>query len=139
MEMAKKVFGYSVALLIVLIASYVPAAEERAYRVTVARVVDGDTVQVFIDMDLDCRLETVRLADIDTPELRGRERRRALDAKMFLVNLIEGREVWLCVKLNRRGEIRRGRYRRIIGRILYQGRDVGQLLLAVGLAEPYGK
>ena len=43
------------------------------YDTTIRRIVDGDTVDVWIDLGFDVRIrERVRLAGIDTPESRTR-------------------------------------------------------------------
>ena len=50
---------------------YVPAVE---FRGTVERVIDGDTVQVLLDLGFDALARVqLRLADVDAPELRGAE------------------------------------------------------------------
>lgn len=42
------------------------------YYAEVKRVIDGDTLEVVIDLGFDVlREETIRLMDIDTPEIRG--------------------------------------------------------------------
>ena len=55
------------------------------YHATVPRVVDGDTVDVVIDLGLGTsRLERLRLFGIDSPETRGDEREAGLAAKQWL-------------------------------------------------------
>lgn len=62
------------------------------YRAVVKAIIDGDTIDVFIDMGLNkYAYETVRLRGIDTPELRGgsaRSRARARKAAAALAVLI---------------------------------------------------
>ena len=61
---------------------------------SVDRVVDGDTVDVIIDLGFDLKKkERVRLAGIDTPESRTRdleEKAMGLEAKDHLTGMLEG-------------------------------------------------
>ena len=63
------------------------------YRATVRRVIDGDTLEVDIDLGFKTILkkEKLRLLGIDTPELRSRninERAHAQEAKYFVEKLL---------------------------------------------------
>jgi len=84
------------------------------YRAVVRRVIDGDTLEVDIDMGFSTVLhkEKVRLLDIDTPELRSKdlnERKRAQEAKAFVQELLpEGTEVVLRTQKDKKGKY--GRY-----------------------------
>ena len=52
------------------------------YSVTIDRVVDGDTVDIWIDLGFDVRIfERVRMAGIDTPESRTRDAREKIFGK----------------------------------------------------------
>ena len=60
--------------------------EPYVYNATIERVVDGDTIDVTLDLGFDVRLhkQRCRLAGIDTPESRTRdlaEKKLGLDAK----------------------------------------------------------
>ena len=61
---------------------------------SVDRVVDGDTVDVIIDLGFDLtKKERVRLAGIDTPESRTRdleEKAMGLEAKDHLTGMLKG-------------------------------------------------
>ena len=102
----------------------------------VERVVDGDTVVVVATIWLGQTITThVRIAGVDTPELRGdcpRERDMAQAARDRLNNLLAPSEVTLH-------GVRLGTYAgRVIAEIRdSQGRDVGAVLLAQGLARAY--
>lgn len=103
---------------------------------TVLDVIDGDTITVRARIWLGQAIETrVRLADIDTPELRGRcERERALAeaARDTLIAGIADRPVVLS-------DIRYGTYAgRVVARVSADGTaDFGQTLLSAGLARAY--
>ena len=62
----------------------------------VTKVVDGDTIDVVIDLGFDISFTTrVRLAGIDTPESRTRdlaEKALGLESKAYLASILEGAE-----------------------------------------------
>ena len=87
------------------------------YSCKVKRVVDGDTMDVILDLGFDilysCR---VRLAGIDTPESRTRdldEKARGKLSKAFLQECIKGRKVVLKTKL----KDSRGKFGRVIAEV----------------------
>jgi micrococcal nuclease len=98
------------------------------FRVTeINRVVDGDTIDVTIDLGFDLyKKERVRIAGIDTPEKRTRdleEKALGLDAtdwmKKHLEETIEGEEE-LTIRTELKGGM--GKYGRLLG-WLYIGED----------------
>lgn len=94
---------------------------------------DGDTFVMLSG-------EVVRIEGIDTPEMRcqcSSECRRALAALSITRNAIaEG--VTLHRGMRRDGSLRTDRYGRTIARVtLADGRDLGELLIARGLARPW--
>jgi micrococcal nuclease len=98
-------------------------------------VLDGDTVALPCATPFPGCAEKVRLLDIDTPEsFRPHceaELRAGLKAKARLVEIVRGEEV----EVERSGKL--DRYRRTLGRLHVTGIDVGETLLAEGLALPY--
>jgi len=65
------------------------------YKATLERVIDGDTIDVTLDLGFDVKLhkQRCRLAGIDTPESRTRnlaEKALGLKAKERLIELCEG-------------------------------------------------
>ena len=102
----------------------------------VVRAHDGDTLlvraRIWVGQDI---VVHARIAGIDTPELRGRcarEKRLAQKAKDF----VSARVASGMVRLVR---IRIGKYagRVVTGVTTDDGTDLGQALLAAGLARPY--
>ncbi len=102
----------------------------------VIRVQDGDTLlvraRIWVGQDI---VVHARIAGIDTPELRGRcarERRLAVKARDFVTAQVASRLVRLV-------RIRYGKYagRVVTGVETENGTDLGQALLAAGLARPY--
>ncbi len=102
----------------------------------VTRVVDGDTVVVEATIWIGQTVTThVRLAGIDTPELRGdcpTERLLAQAARDGLADLLDASAVTLH-------GVRNGAFagRVVAGIHDSLGRDVAAALLAQGLAQPY--
>ena len=85
------------------------------YRVEIKRIVDGDTVDVDIDLGFGIWMknERIRLYGIDTPESRTRdleEKKYGLAAKMFLENMLDDTKI--IMKTNKDAE---GKFGRILG------------------------
>ena len=105
------------------------------YQAELERVVDGDTVDVTLDLGFDVKLhkQRVRLHGIATPESRTRnlaEKKLGLAAKERLKELCVGR-----FKVKSLGK---GKYGRVLG-IPYteDGQDICQLLIDEGHAVEY--
>ena len=89
------------------------------YRAKVLKVVDGDTVDVDIDLGFGIVLtdERVRIMGIDTPESRTRdkvEKKFGLAAKARLKQLL-GKSCVLKTQINKNGEDMKGKFGRILG------------------------
>ena len=108
----------------------VPPSRKSCYNfrvVSIDRVVDGDTIDVTIDLGFDLyKSERVRVAGIDTPEKRTRdldEKALGIDAtnylKKKLEETIEGDEE-LTIRTELKGGM--GKYGRLLG-WLYIGED----------------
>ncbi len=107
----------------------------------VVSVIDGDTLEVRVHIWLGQDLNTrVRLAGIDAPELKGkcdRERDLALRARAYLLARLEPAAAGAGMV-----RLREVRYGKFAGRVLARvetldGADLGQGLVAAGLARPY--
>ncbi|MFO1190100.1 MAG: thermonuclease family protein [Alphaproteobacteria bacterium] len=104
-------------------------------------IIDGDTLAVRARIWLGQEIETrVRLKGIDAPEMNGRcERERVLAraAKAFLAQQVAADEGQFTYRLR---EVRWDKYGgRVIARLERpDGQDVGDALVAAGLARPYG-
>lgn len=101
-----------------------------AERIVVVRVIDGDTIVARIDG----RIERIRLAEIDAPEMSGEkecERSAAQAAKHALAGLLAHVEI----EAHTRG---RDRYGRILATLrLPDGTDAGTWMMERGHARPY--
>ena len=111
------------------------------YKATVTRVVDGDTVDLEVDLGMNILVkERVRLARINTPETYGvkktsEEYKAGVKAKRRLAELVEGKQVTIETIKDRKGK-----YGRYIAELYVLEKDwfsVNTLLLDEGLAEPY--
>jgi micrococcal nuclease len=100
------------------------------YSCKVERVVDGDTVDVVLNLGFDIMYKSrVRLYGIDTPESRTRnldEKARGKMASAFLKNAIDtGEKVVIQTKL----KDSRGKFGRVLGNIIVDGININQLMI----------
>jgi len=87
------------------------------YKCKVKRVVDGDTMDVILDLGFDVHHAVrVRMAGIDTPESRTRdkdEKARGKLSKAFLKESIKGRKIILKTKI----KDAKGKFGRVIAEV----------------------
>ena len=114
---------------------------QNEYDVVVIKVVDGDTVDVDIDLGFGVTLrdERVRIMGIDTPESRTRDKVEDLfgeAAKARLKELMsEGAK--LITTEDRHGEDMKGKFGRILGDFKVDGKRVTDILIEEGHAVAY--
>jgi len=107
------------------------------YRAIINRVVDGDTVDVDIDLGFNIVLtnERVRIMGIDTPESRTAdpvEKVFGLAAKERLKELL-GKQSILKTEVSKDGEDMKGKFGRILGDFLTEdGRRVTDIMIEEG-------
>ena len=112
------------------------------YKVKVVRVIDGDTVDVDIDLGFGIwlRKERVRIMGIDTPESRTRdkvEKAFGLASKAKLKELLKNGAI-LKTQVSKKGEDMKGKFGRILGDfILEDDRKVTEVLIKEGHAVAY--
>ena len=111
------------------------------YRATIIKIIDGDTVDVDIDLGFNVLLkdERVRIAGIDTPESRTRdleEKKFGLAAKARVKELL-GKTCVLQTQINKNGEDMKGKFGRILGdfKVYDTKTDTWKLLTEVLVAE----
>jgi len=106
------------------------------YRANVTSVYDGDTITVSIDCGFGIVLkdQKIRLLGINAPEVRGEQRESGLVTRDRLREKIDGKQVLLKTKKDKKGK-----YGRWLGTIWIEEEDVNQWLLTEGLAQEYGK
>ena len=117
------------------------------YRATIVKIVDGDTVDVDIDLGFNVVLrdERVRIAGIDTPESCTRdleEKKFGLAAKARVKQLL-GKTCVLKTQINKSGEDMKGKFGRILGDFnVYDSETdswklLTSILISEGHAVPY--
>jgi micrococcal nuclease len=106
------------------------------YNCKVKRVVDGDTVDVVIDLGFDIHFATrVRLYGMDTPESRTRnkdEKVRGLMSKDFLKEWMEKDDVIIRTRKDKKGK-----FGRVLGEMLVRGENVNKLMVKECYAVEY--
>ena len=112
------------------------------YRCKVLRIVDGDTVDVDIDLGFGVWMhrERIRIMGIDTPESRTRdkvEKKFGLASKARLKELL-GKTGILKTQVSKKGEDMKGKFGRILGDFFTEdGRMVTDILVEEGHAVAY--
>lgn len=106
------------------------------YRCLLDRVVDGDTVDITIDLGFSAFLhkQRIRLYGINTPELRSSnpdERVKAKEATERLKELLPKEFIVRTTK------DKRGKYGRILGTLIVEDNDINQQLITEGHAVKY--
>tara|TARA_B100000686_G_C16630547_1_gene884425 strand:- start:362 stop:835 length:474 start_codon:yes stop_codon:yes gene_type:complete len=115
------------------------------FRVTeIAKVVDGDTIDVIIDLGFDLsKKERVRVAGVDTPEKRTRdleEKALGLEATSWLKEKLEGAILGdddLVIRTELHGGV--GKYGRLLGWLYIGDCDISlnEQMIAEGYAWSY--
>ena len=107
------------------------------YKASVTRIVDGDTVVVDIDLGFGVWLrdQSVRLAKINAPEIKGITKKSGIEAKEFLKKMILNK--WVQI----RTEKGREKYGRWLGTFLIEEDsnliDINHKMVLEGYAVPY--
>ena len=111
------------------------------YRAKVVRVIDGDTVDVDIDLGFGIwqKNERVRIMGIDTPESRTRnkiEKKFGLAAKAKLKSIL-GKTTVLKTTINKKGLDMKGKFGRVLGDFLQDDKSVAKTMCETGHAVAY--
>ena len=113
------------------------------YKCKILRVVDGDTVDVDIDLGFGVWMhrERVRMMGIDTPESRTRdkvEKAFGLASKARLKELLPiGSTGILKTEIDRSGEDKKGKFGRILGDFIIKDKRATEILIEEGHAVAY--
>ena len=116
------------------------------YKCTILRVVDGDTVDVDIDLGFGVWMhkERVRMMGIDTPESRTRdkvEKKFGLASKEYVKAYLPiGSMQILKTEIDKSGEDKKGKFGRILGDFLvYDSKeDAQKKLTEIMISQGYG-
>ena len=107
------------------------------YECEVTRVVDGDTIDVILDLGFNVLHKArVRLFGIDTPESRTRDKDEKVRGKMaakFLQNAIDSGDVVIRTEL----KDSRGKFGRVLGTVVVNEVDINQAMCNAYLAVSY--
>ena len=100
------------------------------YRCKILRIVDGDTVDVDVDLGFGTWMhkERVRLFGIDTPESRTRdkeEKKYGLMAKEFVKQFVKGDSI----KLTTQKYDAKGKFGRILGDIIVDNKSLSDTMI----------
>ena len=111
------------------------------YRANVVNIVDGDTIDVDIDLGfyILIRNQRIRLVGIDAPEKRGDAREEGKAATAFLENLIVGKSIILKTIKGRDEADRDDSFGRWLGIVYLDGKDINQAMIDAGHAEIYDR
>ena len=130
-------------VLLLLIWGWAGMATAETLPARVVSVIDGGTIVVELGapgaLPEVFRVISVRLVGIDTPEIHHRcksateqtqLRAKAAEAKHYLATLLPAGS---AVTLE---DVARGKFFRLVARVMHLGMDVNQQLMAAGLAKP---
>lgn len=108
------------------------------YSAEVTRVVDGDTVDAFVDLGFDMHSkQRVRLFGINTPECRTRnkeEKKAGLAAKARLVEMLRENKNKCVIKTRLD---KKGKFGRVLGILYVNNCDLNTQLVKEGHAKKY--
>ena len=111
------------------------------YKVNIVKIVDGDTVDVDIDLGFGMWIkdERVRMMGIDTPESRTRdkvEKKFGLASNQRLKSML-GKKGILKTQVNKKGEDMKGKFGRILGDFVVDDKMATEILVEEGYAVAY--
>ena len=102
----------------------------------IVKMYDGDTITVFVDLGFNTtRLEVLRLARINAPEIRGEERSAGLASREYLIERLEA-----AVNMHKNITIKtykdhKGKYGRYIADVFVDGVCINDEMVNEGFAE----
>jgi len=106
------------------------------YRALCVKVVDGDTIDAFVDLGFDLwAKKRIRLFGIDTPETRTKnleEKQKGIAAKAFLKQTLEKNNYEFILLSHGVGK-----YGRCLGELFIDDINVNKLLIKEGHAKKY--
>jgi len=108
------------------------------YKAIVIDIIDGDTIKTDIDLGFGIWLrgQSIRLAKINAPELKGATFKAAQESKEFLKSLILNK--WIMIRTEKDNKEKYGRW---LGTILLEEDknliDINHKMVAEGYAKTY--
>ena len=108
------------------------------YSCTVDRVVDGDTIDVILDLGFDILYRTrVRLYGIDTPESRTRDKDEKVRGKLASAYLKEAIDKGSKVVIETKLKDSKGKFGRVLGNVIVDRANINQEMIDNYLAVAY--
>ena len=107
------------------------------YKAHVTDAYDADTITVDIDLGFNTWIhgERIRLARINAPEVKGKEKVQGKLARDWLRERILGKEILLRTIKSKKGADSKGKYGRYLGEIMLDGENMNDALVEAGHAE----
>jgi micrococcal nuclease len=103
------------------------------YKAKVLSIYDADTITCEVDLGFKIKVvKKIRLAGINAPELKGNQREQGLLARDYLRSLIDGKTILLKTSKDKGGK-----YGRLLGTIIFEDRNINDLLVEEGYAVKY--
>jgi len=108
------------------------------YKTKIRRFVDGDTVDVDIDLGFGMIFskQRIRLYGIDTPESRTRDKEEKFYGKLAAQFLKDQCKKGSCITLKTYLD-KKGKFGRILGEIIVDGVNINQLMIEEHMAVEY--
>ena len=108
------------------------------YSCTVERVVDGDTIDVTLDLGFSVSYKSrVRLYGIDTPESRTRNKDEKARGKLASAFLSKAIEIADQVVIRTELKDSRGKFGRVLGTVVCDGKDINEAMVENFMAAKY--
>lgn len=105
------------------------------YAALVTEVIDGDTIGCRVDLGFGVHYDDrFRLFGIDAPELRGDDRLDGLRSKQWLIERILARHVKVKTHKDKKDRDKKGKYGRYLAEVVHAGQNIGDAMVADGLA-----
>jgi micrococcal nuclease len=105
------------------------------YKARLNRIIDGDTIDVDIDLGFDVKIkQRVRLYGINTPEVRTKdlnEKQKGIEATEYLKKILP-KEFIIQTILNKRGK-----YGRVLGILWVNEENINERMVNEGYATKY--
>jgi len=104
------------------------------YKAYVTNVYDGDSITVDIDLGFGIIMKNkkIRLAEIDAPEIRGKEKEQGIISKEWLKNKILNKNITINTTKDKTGK-----YGRYLAYIYINNENLNESMLNNGLAKKY--
>ena len=109
------------------------------YKAIITKVIDGDTVDVDIDLGFEVwlRNQRIRLYGIDTPESRTSDKVEKVFGNLAKSKILEFCPVGSSIILQTKTDDSRGKYGRILGELVVDGVNVNQYMIDNNYAVAY--